>query len=313
MSKILTLHILLVLDIIWFLCFPKPILLPLFSTLPDQEIVFTAMDQYSRPTSIISFINLDGINFKSHSLLIPSPIMLSDFPIKYYEKFIGRIYTWSLDGDSIGIISPVIHNGQGYPIIVDKNGQTHFCPVKKSIIAQDAILIISPTEVMAIEKMLGSDGERLVTYDMKQCKITKINYLPNDNEDLVGFSYTKTNWLAIEIGSTRAWDSRYNDFEGIRVFDPDLKMVLERRHAYSPALTPDGKRIAFTHYTGSVCVTDTDNYKPVCAGNASLKLSWSPDGKWLVYSNDHAEIIKQEVSTGKETVIAKGRFPDWRP
>jgi hypothetical protein len=314
MSKFITLNILLLLDIIWFLCFPKPILLPLHSTLPDQEIISKANDSISHSIDFINFIDTNGSNYESRSLLTPSPIWFYDFPIKaYLRRLGGSMYAWSLDGNSIGMTSPAwVVPTQGYPIIVDKNGKTHFCPERKSILVQGNILVISPTEVMAIENILESDGERLVTYDMEHCKISAINYLPKDYESLERFSYTNTHWLAIEIGSTRAWDSKYNDFAGIRVFDPEMNVILEIPNANSPALTPNGKRIAFI-MSDEVCVSDISNFKPVCTGEANLKLSWSPDGKWIVYSNFHNEIIKQDVATGEETIIAKGIFPDWRP
>jgi hypothetical protein len=299
----------------WFDIFQKPILLPLNSTLPDEEIIFTPVDANGDPVQKIGFIDLKG-NIKTRSIIIPMSFLFQNSPFKIYDNTLGRIYTWSLSGNSIGIISPIgSTNGQGYPIIVSDDGKSIYCPPVKSIIAQDNILVISSNEIMAIEISLIDQNQDLITFDMEKCRLSKVNYHPKGNETLESFSFARDKWLAIEFNTTEYWrqDKNNDDFIGTRIFDPDMNIIREIKNASSPTFSPNGRMIAFINELGEVCISDIGDFSPKCSGKANDKISWSSDGKWLLYSNMNDEIIIQEVSTGKEKNISKGIYPDWRP
>jgi hypothetical protein len=299
-----------------FLKNPNPRLLPLDSKLPTNEIVFTPLDEDAMPMGWIGFMNLDGTGIEMRSYEVPTHLFMEVIPIKTYEQSLGRIFTWSFDGESVGGIFPVgPTNGQGYPVVVHMDGSISYCDPDESIIAQDRVLVLSNTEVLAIEELFDNENQRLVEFNMKTCQINKTLYIPQGNETLQNFSFSKNGWLAIQFGSALYWqrDPLNTDFVGIRIYDPTMNIVNEIKNATLPSLSSDGKKIAYVNETGEICVTDVDMLNPKCSGYTQHGISWSPDQQWLVYSTLMAEITLRNIASGEETIIGYGVYPNWRP
>jgi hypothetical protein len=303
------------LDVWWFAANPSPRIIPQDTKLPEKEIVFTPVDEQAMPTQWIGFLNRDGTGFETRAYQIPTWLFLEGFPVKRYRQFMGRIFTWSLDGTTLGGIFPAgPTNGQGYPVLVHADGSISYCDPSRSIIARDKVLGISESKVVAIEELVNREKNELVEFDMSTCQVSQTIYSPLGNEMLMDFSYTHDGILALELGTTLYWqnDPQNADFVGIRIFGPEMNVVNEISNASHPSLSPDGKKIAFVA-AGEVCTSDLDTIAPHCNGETSGMITWSPDGEWLSYSDPQAHIVVHNVETGTQTTIARGIYPGWRP
>jgi WD40 repeat protein len=294
-------------NFVWFKINPEPRFRPLGSQVPDKEILFT-LDVYEDLDDTIGFINSDGTELETRSYEIPVPLFFQKIPLKQYDSFAGRIFTWSLDGQSVGGINPTWgYNRQGYPVVIESDGSIVFCEPSESIIAENGILVISPNMVMAIE-LFENDDERqdVVVFNMKSCQIERIVYSATGDENLSFMTYSSNGLLALEFTST--------SFSGVRVFDGEMNTVMEIAGATRPAFSKDGLKLAYINDSNKVCINSIfENSSPSCFGDAFFGVSWSPDSKWLVYANSKDQILKLEISTGKATVIGHGVWPDWRP
>lgn len=304
------------LNYIWFINNPNPKLLPLNSKLPTTEIIFTPLDEKTMPIPWIGFINPDGTGLEMRSYKVPIHLFMDAIPVKVYKQSLGRIFTWSLDGESIGGISLVgSTNRQGYPVVLQMDGSISYCDPKKSIISQDRIVVLSINDVMAIEIFLDSEKQQLVIFNMETCQIDKTLYIPQGNETLKNFSFSNNHWLALEFGSSLYWqrNPQNTDFIGIRIYDPAMNIVNEIKNAMLPSLSADGKRIAYINELGEVCVAELDKLNAKCAGIAQSGISWTSDQQGLVYSNSNDNIILQNIVSREEKIIGYGYSPNWRP
>jgi hypothetical protein len=303
------------LDVWWFAVNPSPRIIPRGAKLPEKEIVFTPVDEQAMPTQWIGFLNRDGTGFETRAYQVPTGLFLEGFPVKRYSQFMGRIFTWNLDGTALGGIFPTgPTNGQGYPVLVHADGSISYCNPSRSIIAREKILGISESKIVAIEELANSEKNEFVEFDISTCQVSRVIYSPLGNEMLMDFSYTRDGILALEIGTTLYWqnDPQNTDFVGIRIFDPEMSVVNEISNASHPSLSPDGKKIAFV-VAGEVCTSDLSTIAPHCNGETSGMITWSPDGEWLSYSDPQAHIVVQNVETGAKVSIASGIYPSWRP
>jgi WD40 repeat protein len=199
--------------------------------------------------------------------------------------------------------------------LVHADGSISYCNPSRSIIARDKILGVSENKIIAIEELVDSEKRVLVEFDLSSCQVSQVVYSPQGNEMLMDFSYTRNGILALELGTIMYWqnDPQNTDFVGIRIFDPEMNIVNEIENVFTPSLSPDGRKIAFTAASGEVCVSDLDTIVPSCSGETSGTITWSPDGEWLSYSDLQDHIVLQNVETGATTTIARGIYPSWRP
>ena len=102
----------------------------------------------------------------------------------------------------------------------------------------------------------------------------------------------------------------------------DAQQVI--RTASSPAFSPDGKQIAYYHYTDGIYIANADGtgaHKILGETNAKY-LAWSHDGKWIAFSskpnanqdigNINIDAIRVDGS-GRRTIIIGGSMPSWSP
>jgi WD40 repeat protein len=298
-----------VVDMVYFAIVPKAKFLPAGSGIPSDEIVFyplSSSDTNKYSNQLMEFIHPDGSGLETRSYQIAQSLFFDKSPVKYYAQTPSQVFTWSLDGTSIGGIYAAGDTVYyGYPVVVHADGSISYCDPDKSIIAEGYILVISENEIMAIQAGYLDDKTRLVIYDIGQCQITKVLYTPPEDEYLAGFSYTSSHWLALGISS--------DNIVNLRIYDPDMNFVSEIKDVTSAFFSKDGQKIAYIDGSGNVCVTGRKSLNPTCHGTAMTGPSWSPDSKWLVYSDKNGNLIKQNVNTGEETIIGKGLYPDWRP
>jgi hypothetical protein len=282
--------------------------LPLNSKLPDKELIFT-LNSFYKAVEWVGFINTDGTELETRSYEVSVAQNLFGYPLFYkYQKSLGRIFTWSLDGESIGAIYAVgATNGQGYPLVIQRDGGIVFCKPDISIIAKDRILIISKNQIMAIEMFEDNNDQRLILYDMETCKLSKIIYEPNDEEYIAGFSYTSKGLLAIESYSPIS--------NRIKIYDQSDIFVKEIYDAKTPSFSKDSLQIAYIDPSARICIASVQlTSKPICYNaNAQRGISWSPDSNQLVYFNKSNYVILFDVLTGETKKIADGYWPDWRP
>ena len=93
-------------------------------------------------------------------------------------------------------------------------------------------------------------------------------------------------------------------------------------YAYSPALSPDGGRLAYLAKmdgqdaeTYTLYLSELDGREPASLGTFEtvLNLAWSPDWNWLVFSAGpwgSQQVIALNVADGSTTVLAAGTAPD---
>jgi Tol biopolymer transport system component len=101
----------------------------------------------------------------------------------------------------------------------------------------------------------------------------------------------------------------------------DAKQLI--RTASSPVFSPDGKQIAYYHYTDGIYVANADGtgaHKIVGETNAKY-LAWSHDGTWIAFAskpaanqpgNVNIDAIRVDGS-GRRTIVIGGSMPSWSP
>lgn len=93
--------------------------------------------------------------------------------------------------------------------------------------------------------------------------------------------------------------------------------------AYAPAISPDGERIAYTHFAGdvpSVWLMDRDGGHAAQLIRHGWDPTWSPDGHWILHASDRSGSIQlwrvQADGSGLEVLTSidglRGRS-DWSP
>lgn len=91
--------------------------------------------------------------------------------------------------------------------------------------------------------------------------------------------------------------------------------------ASSPTFSPDGKLIAYYHWTDGIYLANADGTNPrKIVGETNAKfLAWSPDGKWIAFSSNPSgkENVNWNIDavqidgSQRRTIIIGGSTPSW--
>ena len=80
--------------------------------------------------------------------------------------------------------------------------------------------------------------------------------------------------------------------------------------ATQPALSPDGRHLAFVAANGELTVADADGTNPHAIARGSFP-AWSPDGTRLTYTSLGGVHVIRSDGTGDRLVYRNGRLPRW--
>jgi tricorn protease len=91
-------------------------------------------------------------------------------------------------------------------------------------------------------------------------------------------------------------------------------LTSDKRDEWRPRYAPDGKRIAYLRGPGTLMVMDADGSgaRELVTGSHELDFSWSPDGKWIAYTqeDDDYNIDVWIVPVDGGTPVNVSRHPD---
>lgn len=115
-----------------------------------------------------------------------------------------------------------------------------------------------------------------------------------------------------------AFSSRFISIHRIGIDGTGRRQLTTNAHSREPALSPDGSRIAYISRIGN----DYDIWLMAADGTSKIRLtdgkgnerdpSWSPDGKYVVYSFQ-GNIFKTDVSTGSTLELTNDTFQNTDP
>ncbi len=99
----------------------------------------------------------------------------------------------------------------------------------------------------------------------------------------------------------------------------DAVKILSR--ASSPALSPDGRRIAYYHWSDGIYVANADgsNARQVVSETNIKSMAWSQDGNWIAFSsqptakgNVNIDVVRSDGGD-RHTLVIGGSLPSWSP
>jgi hypothetical protein len=294
---------------------------PIVEVLPDTDIVFQSMWTGTRANTL-GFVDADGSN-------------LTYVQVGCCRDGLPAFPAWTPDGDYLifRAIRVVWHGGDLYAIGPDRR------------------LISYPTEVACCGggAAITEDGRHFVInadpYGVKHLHLVAI-----ESGEIKETLITEPRQQAgVGIGTRAVHESRlvyrHRELIGdqttssliVRDLDSGQEIVLATAYFIEkPALSPDGRSVAYTVANGIYVVPVTGGASRRIVGTAVLRsflgypvavpaASWSPDGEWLVYHRctlpgqqycgglaDYS-IFKVNVETGEEILLVEqGLYPYWR-
>jgi hypothetical protein len=237
---------------------------------------------------------------------------------------------WSPDGKYLAVRADAAPGGYFHSysaIVVSNEGEWFYCSNWEW--SAGRVRATSDGKLLLPLELAGQQRERIVLADFRSCKVLATLYeTPGtvDEEFLGSADLSKDGLLAVDRFYRNGCPLRAE----VVVVDPAAGEALVVGEGLAPAWSPDGEWVAYTALDGiyvvrkdgsqSRKIVDASFRSEPCKGSGwggGLAMpSWSPDGKWLVYSRwtaDDVAIFKVEVESGLEIEIFKGGVcPHWR-
>jgi len=164
---------------------------------------------------------------------------------------------------------------------------------------------------------------RVVTWDIKKCKIDDILYKEKTKDTLHEPDVSKFGTVVFTKISAGG--------RTIYLYEPKTMKLIPVAPGFGATWSPDGTRIVFTGPQGIYFasadgtsvhnVIDLTGYYPVKDDAITWDdwppvAVWSPDSHFLIYHRIDGttyDLVKFEIASGRETIVYRGgMYPDWR-
>ncbi len=272
------------------------------------EIAYTENDFPSK----LMFTDETGKNGSSINLKLPIQIEIFGTRIPLVKSFasdnISGIY-WDPTGKALGVLYSTYYVNIRYPALILLDGESFSCPNDMDLYTNYSYPIHVVDRERIIINMGNFPNNRLVLYNMKDCKQESIYY---DGSEVRVFAVSSQGWLAV--------NEVKNDELMLNVYDDNKKLVYSDNtvgYEYYLTWSKDGSKLVYNinveNDIDDVCMYDFVKEEKTIIGKSSAKVSFSPDGNKLIMEKNSNDLVILDLITLQENDFISGSNPDWRP
>lgn len=279
---------------------------PDLEELSEYEIVY--FDDHEK----IRFATTQGKTSQGYEFWVITPGLEKSI---YGSRILG-MFTWSPDGNYLAFLARP-YSPTGVPVLYDINANEYLkCDINDLPESQNRVWPIEEKRVVSAD--IRGEKDRVVTLDFETCEMETL-YVATEKEEIqeqiFEAAVSSLGWIAI----TRYWKVPVDQFEILIISPKGEEYIIE--NAGFPAWSKDGEKLAFilkdqgvfvSNMTGTT-ISQIDNLPDIYLSSFGSDLvSWSPDGKYVVYEyRNDIYLFNIEEST-KQLIIEDGTFPNWR-
>lgn len=285
---------------------------PIFPhNLPDTELIYQA------DYKVLGFVDADG---QANQVLVIN------------QQFAKPV--WSADGQYLFGLSKGKGVSWGYPAVWDLSkkrfkvcdwNQPHFGQIQSYDDPENPYMVIV------------QHTEAIILFDIKTCKQKQllVDYSGQASYAIAGFSYSQARQeLVYGLLVDPYRDRQYRLMHKNLTTEEEIQLA----EGINPSWSPDGSLVAFVGFGGIYLISITDKdavttrlsdeplFDPWESGSPDLfasRLSWSPDGEWIVYHHCRKEnscrwndndIYKINIHRKVPVLVLEdGYYPSWHP